>query len=1299
MSYFFQKIRKIGIFALIFGMLWQSSALNHVLDLGIAKADSANITQINFTTPERTVDQYATSAVLTTQTQNIDGNSESVSEITTLNLESNSPTGEFSRNGSTWYSTPRLENMSSGTANMNFYYRDSDPGTHTITISDQAGLWTPATQNITIIDIPPVVTGVADGMTYNTDRTINYDEGTATLNGNPFDQSTDNPISAEGVYQLSVTDAGGTTTVNFAIDKTAPVISITGDAVMNVEYGSIYTELGATWTDNFDGTGDAIVGGDAVNTNVLGATYTVAYNYTDQAGNPADEKTRTVNVVDTTKPEITVTGDEVMDVEYQTHYTELGATWIDNFDGTGDAIVGGDTVNTNALGTYIVTYNYTDTNGNVGDEKTRTVNVVDTTAPIVTGVENGMYYNDNRTITFNEGYASLNGTPFANGDEVTAEGTYQLVVIDPSGNMTTVNFVIDKTAPEVTINSKKTNHTQPSLSGTINEATLVLEITVDGQVYTATNHNDGTWTIDENVISVLPEGIYDVVVFARDLAGNESTDTTTDELVIDTSSPSVDAGGNKFTNSMIMLDATVDASISGVQSYLWTQQDGTGTVFFTSPNAEDTNVFATEDGVYTIRLTVLDQAGNTGHDEMTLTWDTVAPTADVTYDPSTLTNTDVVATLGNYSENITITNNGGSNTYTFTGNDTFTFEFVDDAGNVGSTTATVTWIDKEAPEIAITGDVDMDIEYGSVYDELGATWTDNVDGAGDVTDIGGDTVDTNVLGTYVVTYNYTDQAGTPATQKTRTVNVVDTTKPVITVVGDDPQVIEFGSVYTELGATAEDNYDGDITGNIDIDASDVDVTTLGTYQVVYTVTDSSGNTTTETRTVNVVDTTKPIIETFQINNGNKVTNNRNVILKIDAQDASGATKMRISHQSNFAGSSWQDYAQSTTYSLPDTDGKYTLYIQVKDISENVSETKQSQIYYYKNVENIGSTELTKDQPSNIIIIDNLSISATSDTSTTLVYANYGKTNPTDFNHSFKLFGTYFDLSTFDDFNSMVLTIIYTQDDLDNADITNDQVQGLYYFDVNTNEWKLYENQTIDRANMTITVTISHLTLLALGAKTDSPSNPQNFKAQSIDGTVKLTWEKVDDAKEYQIRYKKSSDNDKHYSDIFTTIENEYEFTDLEKGVQYIFQVRSVDYYGNISEWNTIYYTIQLATQEQSVSRPRVAYYGPISYYEPQEQGEQDVQDEEDSQELEEIVQDQDIKGEDDITGETESARSAVTLGIIIIAIGAALGGYYGYQWWLGEGEVEEEIIEETKPKQNTKKQTKSGKKKKSQRRW
>jgi hypothetical protein len=75
-----------------------------------------------------------------------------------------------------------------------------------------------------------------------------------------------------------------------------PVITLTGEAVVFVEYGNPYEEQGAIYDDQEDGSGPALVSGDTVNNLLLG-TYVVRYNYTDDYGNVADEVTRMVYVV------------------------------------------------------------------------------------------------------------------------------------------------------------------------------------------------------------------------------------------------------------------------------------------------------------------------------------------------------------------------------------------------------------------------------------------------------------------------------------------------------------------------------------------------------------------------------------------------------------------------------------------------------------------------------------------------------------------------------------------------------------------------------------------------------------------------------------------------------------------------------------------------------------------------------------------------------------------------------------------------------------------------------------------
>ena len=59
-----------------------------------------------------------------------------------------------------------------------------------------------------------------------------------------------------------------------------------------------------------------------------------------------------------------------------------------------------------------------------------------------------------------------------------------------------------------------------------------------------------------------------------------------------------------------------------------------------------------------------------------------------------------------------------------------------------------------------------------------------------------------------------DSSSNTAEQKTRTVHVEDNTKPVITLSGADVINIAQDAIYTDAGATALDNFDGDLTSSI-----------------------------------------------------------------------------------------------------------------------------------------------------------------------------------------------------------------------------------------------------------------------------------------------------------------------------------------------------------------------------------------------------------------------------------------------------------------------------------------------------
>ncbi len=110
-----------------------------------------------------------------------------------------------------------------------------------------------------------------------------------------------------------------------------------------------------------------------------------------------------------------------------------------------------------------------------------------------------------------------------------------------------------------------------------------------------------------------------------------------------------------------------------------------------------------ENGEFTFHY--VDRAGNRGSTKAKVDWiDNDNSNATIEYSTIDMTNKDVVAKIVFEKENMTITNNDGKDTYTFTENGTFSFEYKDEAGNIGSKVAKVSWIDKVAPDASIVYD-------------------------------------------------------------------------------------------------------------------------------------------------------------------------------------------------------------------------------------------------------------------------------------------------------------------------------------------------------------------------------------------------------------------------------------------------------------------------------------------------------------------------------------------------------------------------------------------------------------------
>jgi formylglycine-generating enzyme required for sulfatase activity len=111
------------------------------------------------------------------------------------------------------------------------------------------------------------------------------------------------------------------------------------------------------------------------------------------------------------------------------------------------------------------------------------------------------------------------------------------------------------------------------------------------------------------------------------------------------------------------------------------------------------------------------------------------------------------------------------------------------------------------------------------------------------------TVDVNATGTYLLNYTVADAAGNTDTA-TRTVTVVDTTAPALTLLGDANITHAKNNAWVDPGATASDSLDGNLTSSITVTGT-VDVNVTGVYSLTYSVSDGASNEANATRTVNV----------------------------------------------------------------------------------------------------------------------------------------------------------------------------------------------------------------------------------------------------------------------------------------------------------------------------------------------------------------------------------------------------------------------------------------------------------------
>src|ERR1044072_5758393 len=202
---------------------------------------------------------------------------------------------------------------------------------------------------------------------------------------------------------LTVTSSGGGSddddVLITVVDTVAPTITLIGGNPLSVECHTSFNDPGATASDGCAGdlTGSISVSG-TVDPDVVGS-YVLTYMVSD--GSHTTSVMRTVNVVDTTPPVITVNGANPMTVECHTSFIDPGATANDSCAGSFAATASG-TVNVNVPGSYMITYDASDPSGNPAIQKTRHVNVADTTAPVIVlnGVPHSMWPPNHKYQTF-----------------------------------------------------------------------------------------------------------------------------------------------------------------------------------------------------------------------------------------------------------------------------------------------------------------------------------------------------------------------------------------------------------------------------------------------------------------------------------------------------------------------------------------------------------------------------------------------------------------------------------------------------------------------------------------------------------------------------------------------------------------------------------------------------------------------------------------------------------------------------------------------------------------------------------
>lgn len=607
-------------------------------------------------------------------------------------------------------------------------------------------------------------------------------------------------------------------------DNEAPVITLKGDAKQTIEVGSKYVEKGATAIDDDDTdlTDEIIIDGK-VDENKVG-TYKITYNVSDSAGNDAEEVVRTVYVVDTTSPVITLNGQANMIVRVHSNYVDAGVTVIDNYDkDIVDKVSSVSNVNTNIVGVYTVTYDVTDSEGNVAQTVVRTVNVVDTTAPIITllgaedlTIEVGSTYTDAGATARDNYDNDITNLIVATGSvDPNKLGAYTITydVTDSNGNaaqsvVRTVN-VVDSTSPVIDVDYSNEVITKDDVTVTITSNEPLQPLT------------DWTLSTDKLTLTKVFESNVVQSVTVKDLYDNE-TDVNIKIENIDKVAPIFDGLIHKGHTTGDITINVIDDNLDSIKVY---NQDINKT--FTKNNGD----VLTEEATY--KLTATDKAGNE-----TIIWvaiDRTDSTISGVTDNETYNHDVIVKVFDKFLMTVTVNKDGTITTYernqfnSDSKDENYGIELpISEDGvytiigtdKVGKRNEVTFVIDKIAPEVTVNyiSNKSKLIEYNKKSDRVAIEFKTNepIDLTTSVVTIAGQTatLDTDKKYTssepYIYTYEIIVDDDTPEGQVTFVLNIKDLAgnqTPTITITEKNkakiiidktlPQVVSFNQEYDE----------------------------------------------------------------------------------------------------------------------------------------------------------------------------------------------------------------------------------------------------------------------------------------------------------------------------------------------------------------------------------------------------------------------------------------------------------------------------------------------------------------------